>query len=85
VVSSATRCNKQQTVDKCLHLLRLVSGYCLQRISHGRLDVNRLAVMPQQPNIVATCCDESEVRYTARNGVTDFACQRTDLLSLVCP
>lgn len=33
-----------------------------QRISHGLLDVNQLAVMPQQPNIFATACDEPEVR-----------------------
>lgn len=33
------------------------------------LDVNRLTVMPQQPNIVATCCDEPEVRHAALNAV----------------
>lgn len=43
-----------------------LSCFGLQRISHGSLDVNRLAVMPQQPNILATCCDDPEVRMGVR-------------------
>jgi hypothetical protein len=57
----------------CRHVLReLHVPVCCapQSIPHGSLDVNSLAVIPQQPNIVATCCDEPEVRpgdLTIRN------------------
>lgn len=34
----------------------------MQRIPHGNLDVNRITVMPSQPNIICTSCDAPEVR-----------------------
>lgn len=50
---------------------------CCQRISHGLLDVNRLAVMPQQPNIIATACDQPEVRKEKEKGILQRWCDYT--------
>lgn len=57
-----------RTLHRCFigreaSLLFVCFACLLQHIPHGKLDVNRLAVMPQEPNIIATCSDEAEVRY----------------------
>lgn len=51
----------------------------LQVIPHGHQDVNRLHLMPQNPNLVATCSDDPQVRIydLSRNTPAQHPTQRS--------